>query len=80
MTPSIGNSWARQLDRLQLPSPAPNPAHFLATESGTSPPVPMYGYTRSTAYNLSRGATKASWRSSLRRPLMATSIADQAED
>jgi hypothetical protein len=34
-----------------VPSLAQNPAHFLATESGTSPPTPKYGYARSTPCN-----------------------------
>ena len=37
MPPSIGNSGRVTLTGLQLSSLAPNPAHFLATESGTSP-------------------------------------------
>ena len=48
MRPSIYNSGCVTLTGLQLPSLAPNLAHFLATESGTSPPTPTYGYARST--------------------------------
>jgi hypothetical protein len=36
MPPSIGNSGRVTLTELQLSSLAPKPAHFLATESGTS--------------------------------------------
>jgi hypothetical protein len=40
--------FARYLDRINAAFLAPNLAHFLATESGTSPPTPTYGYARST--------------------------------
>ena len=43
--------WSVTLTGSQLPSLAPNPVHFLATESGTSPPTPICGYARSTPCN-----------------------------
>ena len=46
MPPPIGNSGRVTLTGLQLPSLAPNPAHFLATESGTSPADPRQAADR----------------------------------
>ena len=46
MPPSIGNSGRVTLTGLQLPSLAPNLAHFLATESGTSPADPRQAADR----------------------------------
>jgi uncharacterized protein YndB with AHSA1/START domain len=46
-----GELWERHLYRIAAAFAGADPAHFLATESWTSPPTPIHGYARSTPCN-----------------------------